>query len=524
MPNVTKKISRSSVILILILLIGFALRITALQYPFQKNDARRDYVVASHIIKYQEFPLVGPYNAFTDGKNSPLYFYLTASFLAVDNSFMFLSFANVILQMITVCLIYALAKRLFGTQTALLSAFLISLNLFALRQSSYIWQPWVMQPLIILSFLLILISYLKSKYIYLFTGVAIFIFAGAIHNSAYVLSPFVALLIVLILRHHKAKTKHYAGMMICAAISLLASFAPLIVHYFSNTPPAFISFSQIHIDPITQIPLNFFYNISYFISSMLLDQEKITIAAYPLTLITLATLLYYLFFVKNNKEKFYSLLILSSIVFVISLISLIDTQAFKDFFGSHYFTPVFGLLIILFARSLIFTFTKNNIYKMLGIFMLSLYMGFFLHFAYIKFYKIQNTFSIRPAAVPAVEAVKKELINIKNEMGYDNFHFFNIDIYADNNHGWKYSPTVWAILEEDFNTRLVEIDDNEPMGFKPINTNAFYTFLVCPTYPMDKNKQSECLSTFLKKNKNSIYLKRVFSEKAYSIDLITINH
>jgi hypothetical protein len=523
----TKKIARiriAEVILIFILLTGFSLRLAMLQYPFQKNDARRDHVVARHIVTYHEFPLTGPYNAFTGGKNSPAYFYLLSSFLLINNSFVFLSIVNIALQIITIYFVFILAKGLFGEQTALLSAFLITFNLFALRQSSYIWQPWIMQPLIILSFILILHSHTRKNYAYLIGGVAAFILAGAIHNAAFVLSPFITLATMGIMRHLKAKKKHYVGLIICIGVLLVVLYSSLISHYFIYPPPNFISTINTYIAPVAQGLINLPYNISYFVSSMLFDLEETTVPIYFLAFIICALLLYYLYSLGNKKEKFYSLLIALSIGLIIFLISMIDVKAFKYFFGSHYFTPVFGLFIILLSRILTFTFLKNNAFKLLGIFMLSLYMGIFFSSSYNKFAIMQKTFSLRPASVPAVEAIKTEVINIKKSGNYNSYHFFKIEIYADNNHGWKYSPTVWAILEEDLDTKFVRVDDNDPMSFRPINNSSENIFLVCPASPMYESSQSGCVDAYLEKNKNAVYVKRVFSEMAYSIDLIKMRN
>jgi 4-amino-4-deoxy-L-arabinose transferase-like glycosyltransferase len=520
----TTRIRLPQFILVILLLVGFFLRLNALSYPFQKNDARRDHLIMRHMVEYHEFPAVGPYNAFTGGKNSPVYFYLIAPFLLINTSFLFLSLINIIFQVATIYLLYELAKRLFGTQTALLSAFLVTFNLFALRQSSYIWQPWVMQPLMLLSCLLILISHLRKKYTYLLAGIIVFVFAGAIHNSALALIPFIVLVSVIILRRQKAKAVHYFGLLFCAAVSLFISFFPLIRDYRTSIPSPSRQLSEIFIDSVFQLPKNLLDNISYFTGSMLLDQEKITMFSYLLALITGTILFYYLFSVKNKNEKFYAMLLTSIIGLIVFLTSLIDVKAFIDFFGSHYFTPVFGLFIIFLARSLIFIFTKNNTFKMLGIFMLSLYIGLFSASIYVKFYKTPYKSSAQPAPVPAVVAIKKDIFDIKQEMGYDNYYFFNIPIYADNHHGWKYSPTVWAILEEDLNTKFVKLDDKESMGFRQIETDADYAFLVCPAARNQIRTQNECVQNFLAKNKNAAYVKQTFSEIGYAINLIKLNN
>lgn len=171
-------------ILLLIILAGFILRALYLDYPlsdiFWWGDGSRDFLVASHIVKYGEFPSTGPYNllATVGINNSPVYFYVLAALLTPFNHPLTLSFFNIILQTISLILVYLIARIMFGRGAGLLASSIFAFNPQIIKQSEYIWQPYLMQPVALLALYLLLRGLKVRSYLTL-------LFAFLLHSSVF---------------------------------------------------------------------------------------------------------------------------------------------------------------------------------------------------------------------------------------------------------------------------------------------------------------------------------------------------
>src|SRR3990167_9394182 len=128
-----------------VLIISFFLKIYFLRDLSEYDDTNKDYLVVRHIVKYQEYPMAGPWSAVSgDLRHSPLYFYFLSVFNFINNSLEFLAIINVILQTLNILIIYFIGKELFNKKTGLLAATIFGFSTLTLEQAAYIWQPWVM--------------------------------------------------------------------------------------------------------------------------------------------------------------------------------------------------------------------------------------------------------------------------------------------------------------------------------------------------------------------------------------------
>jgi hypothetical protein len=373
--NKIVRIKFINLLLAFVLIASLFLRLTTFQYPYEKNDTRRDHLIARHIIKYHEFPKIGVINAFSGEKHSPVYFYFLALLLLPNDSFFFLGIENIILQTLTIFIIYELARRLYGTQTALLASVLFSFNLYAIHQSAFIWMAWSMQFFSYLSYLLLLLAHLKKNYYYLLLSVLLFIFAGALHPSVFTLSPFFLILIIMVLRNQNATIKYYIGLVVPTLLSLTAYFLPVTLFRIYADFTAKNTLTIEHLDSPARIIPNFINNIPYFLGSILFDAYSTNKLINILSLVICFILTYYLLFIKNKKEKFFSYLIITSCFLIILMISFFEPYWYRSLSGSHYFATVFGLFIILLSRALLFVFAANARAKIIGVFFLSIYLG-----------------------------------------------------------------------------------------------------------------------------------------------------
>ena len=156
------KLGPYGLLLVILLLIGFYIKISALAYPII-TEAGRDYLISYHIYAYNEFIFAGPSSsAISDSLYSPLLYYLLALFLMIEDSIFSFGLINIFFQTFTIIVIYLIAKNLFNSRTALIASTLFTFSFVALLQASHVWQPYMMQPFINLTYLLLILAYVKK--------------------------------------------------------------------------------------------------------------------------------------------------------------------------------------------------------------------------------------------------------------------------------------------------------------------------------------------------------------------------
>jgi hypothetical protein len=506
----------------LLLFIGFIMRITTHTYPYGVDDSNRDYLVAHHIVAYHEYPLTGPFAAITQSRNSPSYYYFLATFSSIKDDPIFLRVVSSVLQVVTILIVYILAKKLFDLKTALLASVLISFNYYSLVQAAFIWQPWVMQPFINLSYLLLLLSYQKRKYSYLLVSIFFFIFSGSLHTSVFALFPIFLIILFIILKNQKATPRHFLGAITTLIISFLVFYLPVIFASLNNS--TILPSLQAHMVSINtpgQMFFQFFKNITYFTVGSFSNVVVITPLSNLFALSICVLLAIYFWMEKQKKERLCSLLLLAPILLIMICFALVYVRIFKSNYGIHYYTPVYGLFIILLARAFVFIFTKTNRLKITGIFLISFYLAFFFSFIFQKFYLGKPTYSLRHLNDPAINAVKTDILSLKNNNNYKDYGFFYIDSEKGDVFGWKYNSTIWAVLERELGTRLVRLDDYNREGFKQLNgSNSKYIFLICPASTNLKRGEQDCLGKYLEKNKYYEYEKTTYASQTYKIGLL----
>lgn len=497
------------------------MRMTTYTYPYGSDDSQRDYLVLHHMAAYHEFPLTGPFAAVTRSRNSPTYYYLFLPFILIKDDPSFIREINIIFQIITIFIIFKLAKRLFGLETAVMTSIIFSFNLYSLLQSAFLWQPWAMQPFVNLSYLMLLISYQKQNYKLLLCSALCFVFAGSLHISAFALTPLFVVLSIIILKSQKATLGNYLGFIGIMLLSYLAFFTPVFIA-FSQNPiilPPLSSSNILGIYTPWQFISNLAKNIPYFIGGNIIYVTSSNTLNYLLALVILPVIILYLISIKQKIEKIYSLSLLSSFIIILFFLSVVNIRILQHLYGIHYYTPVYGLYIILLSRAVIFMYTKNKFNKTLAIFFFSIYAGFFLTNAYLKFYKNAPNFYFKKLNDPAINNIKTTVISLKKSNKYSDYSFFKIESPEGDNSGWKYNATVWAVLEKELGARLVKIDDYNQQGFNQLNNNPDYIFLICATTSTIES-DGECMAKFSSKYRNYTFYKNTYLNNLYRIDLM----
>ena len=122
------KLGPYGLLLVVLLLVGFFIKISVLSYPIDE-DASREYLISHHIYAYKEFLLTGTLNTIGYSLNSPLFNYILALFLIIEDSIFSFGLINIFFQIFTIIIIYLIAKNLFSSRTALIASTLFIFSL-----------------------------------------------------------------------------------------------------------------------------------------------------------------------------------------------------------------------------------------------------------------------------------------------------------------------------------------------------------------------------------------------------------
>ncbi len=496
-------------------ILAILLRLNAFQeasYHYHA-DYSRDYLVANHIFSYCEIPLTGPdSNPIGEALSSPLYFYLLTIPLFISNNILSLGWLNFICQGFSLIAVCLLSKKMFGKETALLTLIFFGLSAEIINHSIYLWQPYIMESFLYVSFLFLILAAQQKRVFFLCSSIVMLLVAAALHNSVYALLPTHIFLTWHILRTLYHDTWEKLKIFSIYFIILFLIYLPSVINYSKNSKNTtnftflFSSiFSQLFSYTNNLVERTILFSKIFFIT-----ENGMLYLAYILLFFVL--LCFYLYSIKEEKKAFFLVLVLLIVQFLFLLALL--PPVLPNPFPHRYFIPIFGVFIIILAEIITSVSAKNYFLKVV-LTLLFLYalspnlversktMAFAiskdpLHFFYLQY---------QPS--PMVQAVKRRIIDIKYRKKKDSFGFFqfrNYDLYNQNN------DIFYAALEKELGAKLTEISDTERRDYKPI-TNDSYIFVICA----QQDQIPQCLRDFLKQNPRNQHPQLVYTDANYNI-------
>lgn len=515
------KLQIYDILFLALLLIGFFIRLSFLDYPIF-HESGRDYLLGKHIMEYKEFPLVGPTGLNIILKNSPVFWYFIALLLTLQDNILFLLLVGIIFQILTIVIIYLLARRMFGVGTALIASMLFGFSYQSLLyQIKDFWQPWVMQPFISLSYISLLFAYLKGKYYLLLLSLFLLMFSGALYNSAFALVPIFALFAFLILKKHKWGPFHYIGAVGTVIASFVAFYFPVLIYmkgqgfnikslffsegrYIQNVSEFFVNLGN----RIMIVSNEFFFNATESIFSL----NNLLFFA-----VIVCVFLYFFHFQKDSKRRWYAALIVTVIAQPIIFASFLDQP-----FYNHRFALIFGLLMILIAEAINSVLSKNIILKVgkvaLIILLIMVFSGGFsvIH----RIYRVSNFYNLRTINSIS-DVMQTKIFEIQKEEGFEDINFFQIRMYNANYPPQAlYSATYWAALERDLRTKFTKLQHvrgDRGFGYEPVNSQE-YIFLVCERYNTKRyNNNEECIEIFHARNSSYSLIENIYDQIPFSV-------
>lgn len=452
-----------------------------LSYTFAWGDGTRDFLVANHILRYQEFVLVGPFNLFNEAgvRNSPLYFYLLSLFLLPFNNILTLSFFNILLQLGITVLIFYITKRLFDLPTALIAIVLFSFNPEVIKQADFVWQPFMMLPLALLGLLFLVNSYKLLS-------LAAISIAISLHNSAVCwLPPFFI--------YMKKTLKFYPKAFLVIFLSVFFSYLPLIFFYLKSG----FSKSATNISIYANSPSAYFINLGLNIDELL----KAFYINKPL-----AILLVIGFFIilkrdwKNRKVLiFFLLLFVSPIIFA----------SFFNKIRLHYLILSLSLLPIL--VSYITSIFKPFLRTLIVLILIIIFTG---NSAYSK--EIKNPLDNQKKVEIITSKVKEQLDVVKQAKGFSDYSFFQIESFALSDIILPYpvlDTFLIVALEDKLNIKLSQNSDQSPYNHVQLNKKDF---LLISCFKFNKSKK-DCIQFFKTKHQDINIYKMIYNDESISI-------
>lgn len=515
-PKISKLVLYESLFILILLEVGFLIR----TYNFSFDniiinlDGNRDYLLAHHIIKYKEFPLVGSF-AYHTVKNSPIYLYLIATFLLVKDSILTLWFVNILIQLLIIFVVYFMARKMFGIITALFASILYCFSQASLGQAHYIWSPWLMGAFINISYLLLLIYYFKKNYSLLIGSIVFFVISVAIHFSSVFLSPLFLFIIFYTLLRAKTTFLQKLAIIFIPALVFSVVFLPNYLFYRNSNLNSVSVFSK-----YLSSPPDFYQNITYTVSILIhfvfnLNQNYLSVNNFILSIIV--GLIYYFYSTKNKQRVKFLIAIVSLIVVQIILFSTLDIEkSSTNIYGTmHYLIPVVTPLIILFSEIINALFFKKLILSIIGVALSILILQPSSSELSEKITTLmQQNYSNLNTTNLAANAIKDQIVTIKKIEKFSNLHFFRIKVFPEEN----LEASFWNALESEFNERFTKLNSTNPHDYKQLNDGS-YVFLIC-YQSISLSDTEKCRNSFLEYQSNYSFLQTIYSQQPFSIFLL----
>jgi len=488
---------RQKILLVAIIALAFLYRLVWLDYPLINTEPQRDYLIAQHILTYQDLPKSGPcclFNGFYAPYRHPVIYYnILSGMLAINQNFMFLMFINFFLQIIPVVAIFVLASRFFPYNAGLLAIFFYGFHQAIFKNALFFWQPHLMLPFLYGSFFALFLFYRTNKYWLLIVSILLFFIGSAIHLSSVPVAPFWLIALFFILRSQKRSIKLYLTAFLLICIGLLVMLKGVSLEIF-NDPLLLIHGS------IVDYGQSLVANTSVYLKSLYGNGIEISFVGIFLLILNFVFLLLYFRQRKLVQRKFYMIILIGIIAAFIAGISI-----FKATIWSYYLSPLFGVSIIVFAETI--AVQKNRLIKAFAILWIVIFIGqfFFYYPPVIKFFSNARGIDL------AANVLVKEIKDIQRQKNYPQPNFFLIKVYAQG----VETPTVedlafWLPLEQKLQRKFIRVN-NTTSSFTRLNS-SYYIYVVCQSFAKKINVSKDCLEPF-NKEFSGYKINRVIYEK-----------
>lgn len=495
-------------LILLIFSIGFRLSLLPSLYRLDDGDTARDYLIARHIVVHHEFPTIGPNNAIYESvRASPLYFYLLAIPVLVQDSVYSIGVFNILLQALSVVLLYTLAYTLFGQSTAILTAILLLFNQELFSQSFYMIQAHFGHVFFNGSYVFLAYSYIKKSYVSMCASA--FLFALGCIVSFHGFPALLGYLIISfwILRAQKTPLKQIFTLFGVMALLGLFFYAPMLIKMVQTGHGLFLVREPVYITSFANFPLRVLANIL-----LAMDDWVRSLWFSPILKNTILGLLGFILLhhTITNKQKT-SLYVKIIALYVLQIAFLAAILRIET--NSYQYDAATGLLLILLAFAASAAWPKN-IYGRVGSWITAVCVIFLVipTRGYIQWQITQSgqQTSLQNRMSPLYTYLDQQKRINPTSWNSD----FQIVVYNGhaNMYHWKES-VIWNALEHKYAMPFIRVT-NTGYGYAPITTREQKYIIICEEYISIDDATNRCIPSFTQSQQGVPYFIRLLSDNS----------
>ncbi len=382
-----------------------------------EGDDMAHYTISSHIIKYQEYPLLGPYNSGTKDiiKYSPFFFYFLAFFLLIYDSFFTLQIISILLLTITFCVsLYFLMKQ-FGICTAISFGAIYLTTSLVHQYTGLVWLPLFALPLITGTFIFLSFAYFTKKKYFYYLSLILFSLSITFHTSTLGFTFWMFFLIFLLWKQNVISVKEILIGYILFFLCLLFTHFPILFYYIGSETKF-----------TSQIPLEELFSIKKVINTYSLFYTHLLYGNwFFMCFILISSLVYFLLEQNVLYKRYFFILFLGINLYLFSM-------SFSRFQHGVYF---FLLAIPFFTYSLgiIWRGWTQISWKHIGVGLVVTSCSLVLLPQVINTYtRLTNTNRLtnqQAEITQGIEALEKYIRKEKEKMHYPDFYFFTLSSF-----------------------------------------------------------------------------------------------
>lgn len=404
------------------------------------GDTARDLLVPEHILRYHELPNIGHVASGTNPVSyyPPLYFYILAFLMIPSTHIWYILSIVVLINSLSIGVVYLLTKRLSNGVSALISAGLYACSSYMLLNQSSLTAYRFSVPILLFGSYVHLVGIQHKRRAYVYAGILLLIIASSINYAVAILIPMYLLWTIIFLRKHLDTVVYMLCFMYVLILGIFYGYAHHVISHYgivSFLTPYLPNNNTTYADLLNSLSSQY----RLFLSNVFTGDIRIYALGVPIFLIVSAL---------KNRMKVFSLLYPLSFISVTIFLSAIKNKPVSPYF----YYPVTPFLFILIGSS--FSYKKSLLVQSLS----SVCIAFFAWSAIQLSPGLFSQDHIFQQTKDSADSIVVELKNIQQQEHYPDMHFMQVQ-YIDAE-GSRWQMTTYAYFLEHALGKLLEIDDH----------------------------------------------------------------
>lgn len=459
------------IILVLIVIISAILRFSLLPHTWWTGDAARDLMVSYHIAHYHEYPNIGHVSAWTTPYSfyPPFYYYLLSFFQFWITNPVTLLGIFIITNVLTIILVYGIAKTLKDEWTGVIAALLYASSPYYLIRQISLTSMYTAFIIFLVGVYLHVYGIKHKRILPMCLSFLFLTTAGSINYAAMILLPVFFCWSLVVFK--KSFDKLFI-MLDVIAVTLYILYTPMVL--FITRFYGFASFIK-PFNPLTNTRMN--GPISSHIVTNVYPLFKELFPIYTAVILVIVLVILTHAFLKRAKQYGSALLYPLSLFLFTLLLSLIKNTVVP----TYLFYCVSAMFLI--GLAIAIRYTRELPFPDLFRFIVPVTIT--VIFLLSEVHQIPILFR-EPLALNDAqhisESITGEVRSIRQRDEYQDYSFFHVVALGKENGDWE-STRYWYFLERNLG-KLTSVDDHYN-NLRWTATNPSYEFLVCEGSELD---------------------------------------